>query len=131
MGYMKSLAIPFKIFRRKINSHVQLFLKIILHPHIVVADKKMHFDAGIKMHFFVGNHDMWMKNYFQKELNMAVYFSPKDFEWNGKTFHIAHGDGLGPGDHKYKFIKKDFRSPFCRWLFGVFPPYMGMGLANY
>jgi len=88
-------------------------------------------DAGIKIHFFVGNHDMWMKNYFQKELNIPVYFESEDFEWNDKTFHIAHGDGLGPGDHRYKFIKKIFRSKICQWLFGIFPPYMGMGLANY
>lgn len=88
-------------------------------------------DSGIKMHFFVGNHDMWMKNYFQQELNIPVYFEPKDFEWNGKRFHIAHGDGLGPGDHRYKFIKKVFRNRFSQWLFGIFPPYMGMGLANF
>ncbi len=88
-------------------------------------------DLGIQIHFFVGNHDMWMKNYFQKELKIPVYFEPKDFERSGKNFHIAHGDGLGPGDHKYKFIKKIFRSRFCQWLFGIFPPYIGMSLANY
>ena len=88
-------------------------------------------DKGVKIHVFVGNHDMWMKNYFQKELNIPVYFDARDFEWNGKIFHIAHGDGLGPGDHRYKFIKKIFRSKVCQWLFGIFPPYMGMGLANY
>jgi UDP-2,3-diacylglucosamine hydrolase len=88
-------------------------------------------DAGIKMHFFVGNHDMWMKNYFQQELNIPVYFEARDFEWNGKKFHIAHGDGLGPGDHRYKFIKRVFRNRFSHWLFGILPPYMGMGLANF
>jgi UDP-2,3-diacylglucosamine hydrolase len=88
-------------------------------------------DAGIKMHFFVGNHDMWMKDYLQKEFNFAVYFEPAEFEFSGKNFLVGHGDGLGPGDHKYKFIKKVFRNPFCQWLFGIFPPYIGMGLANY
>ena len=88
-------------------------------------------DAGIRIHFFVGNHDMWMKSYFQQELNIPVYFEPRDFEWNGKKFHIGHGDGLGPGDHRYKFIKKVFRNKFSQWLFGIFPPYMGMGLANF
>jgi UDP-2,3-diacylglucosamine hydrolase len=88
-------------------------------------------DAGIPIHFFVGNHDMWMDDYFQKELNIPVYFEPQTFERNGKKFLVGHGDGLGPGDHRYKFLKKIFRNPFCRWLFGVLPPAAGIGLANY
>lgn len=88
-------------------------------------------DAGIPIHFFVGNHDMWMKNYFQQELNISIYFEPKGFEFNGKKFLIGHGDGLGPGDHGYKFIKKIFRNKFCQWLFGILPPYIGMSIANY
>ena len=88
-------------------------------------------DLGIKVHFFVGNHDMWMKNYFQQELNIPVYFEPKEFDFNDKKFYIGHGDGLGPGDKGYKFIKKIFRNPVCKWMFGVLPPYMGIGLANY
>jgi UDP-2,3-diacylglucosamine hydrolase len=88
-------------------------------------------DSGIPIHFFVGNHDMWMKDYFQKELNIPVYFEPKDFEFNGKKFHIGHGDGLGPGDHGYKMLKKIFRNPVCQWVFGILPPYIGMGIANY
>jgi UDP-2,3-diacylglucosamine hydrolase len=88
-------------------------------------------DAGIQLHFFVGNHDMWMKDYFQQELSMPVYFEPKEFERNGKTFLIGHGDGLGPGDHGYKRLKKVFRSPISQWLFGIFPPKLGIGLANY
>lgn len=88
-------------------------------------------DAGIPMHFFVGNHDMWMKNYFQEEFNMPVYFEPVELERNGKTFLIGHGDGLGPGDHGYKRLKKIFRNPACQFLFGIFPPMLGMGLANY
>jgi UDP-2,3-diacylglucosamine hydrolase len=88
-------------------------------------------DAGIPVHFFVGNHDMWMKDYFEKELNIPVYFEPREFERNGKKFLIGHGDGLGPGDHGYKRLKKIFRNPFCQWLFGILPPYIGMGLADY
>lgn len=88
-------------------------------------------DSGIQMHFFVGNHDMWMSGYFEKELNIPVYYEPKEFEWNGKKFLIGHGDGLGPGDEGYKFIKKIFRNKFCQWLFGILPPAVGVGLANY
>jgi UDP-2,3-diacylglucosamine hydrolase len=88
-------------------------------------------DAGIPMHFFVGNHDMWMKDYLQAELNIPIYFEPKEFERNGKKFLVGHGDGLGPGDHGYKRLKKIFRNPACQWLFGILPPVVGMGLANY
>jgi UDP-2,3-diacylglucosamine hydrolase len=88
-------------------------------------------DAGIAIHFFVGNHDMWMKNYFQEELHVPIYFEPKEFEFSEKKFLIGHGDGLGPGDHGYKRLKKIFRNPVCQWLFGILPPYVGMGLANY
>ena len=55
-------------------------------------------DAGIAIHFFVGNHDMWMTDYFQKEIDVSVYFEPQEFEFNNKRFYIGHGDGLGPGD---------------------------------
>ena len=88
-------------------------------------------DSGIAVHFFVGNHDMWMKNYFQTELNIPVYFEPKEFVFNNKIFLIGHGDGLGPGDKGYKMMKKVFRNPACQWVFGVLPPNMGIGLANY
>jgi UDP-2,3-diacylglucosamine hydrolase len=88
-------------------------------------------DSGIPIHFFVGNHDMWMKDYFQQELNIPVYFEPKEFVFYNKKFLIGHGDGLGPGDHGYKAMKKVFRHPVSKWMFGILPPYIGIGLANY
>lgn len=88
-------------------------------------------DSGIPVEVFVGNHDMWMRDYFQQELNIPVHYEPKVYEWNGKRFYIAHGDGLGPGDHGFKFIKKIFRNPVCQWLFGWLHPNLGIGLANY
>ncbi|MBI2730682.1 MAG: UDP-2,3-diacylglucosamine diphosphatase [Sphingobacteriales bacterium] len=88
-------------------------------------------DAGIPVHFFVGNHDMWMKDYLQKEFGIPVYFEPVAFNRFEKKILVGHGDGLGPGDHGYKRLKKIFRNPACQWLFGILPPYIGMGLANY
>jgi UDP-2,3-diacylglucosamine hydrolase len=88
-------------------------------------------DSGLPVHFFTGNHDMWMRDYFQQELNIPVYFKPQAFERNGKKLLLGHGDGLGPGDHGYKVIKKIFRSPVSKFIFGVLPPSIGMGTANY
>ena len=108
------------------------YLKVVPKGYVRLLGKLGELsDAGISMHFFVGNHDMWMKDYFKKELNIPVYFEPKEFERNGKKFLIGHGDGLGPGDHGYKRLKKLFRNPVSKWLFGILPPMAGMSLANY
>ena len=88
-------------------------------------------DAGILVHFFVGNHDMWMSGYFEQELNIPVYHESRVFEFNGKKFFVGHGDGLGPGDHGYKAIKKVFRNPLSKFLFGLIPPFFGISLAAY
>lgn len=88
-------------------------------------------DSGIPVSFFVGNHDMWMSGYFEEELNIPVYHHPKEFTFNSKLFFIGHGDGLGPGDHGYKFMRKIFRNKFCQGLFGMLHPSWGMGLAMY
>tara|TARA_R110002050_G_scaffold243115_1_gene379498 strand:- start:21871 stop:22623 length:753 start_codon:yes stop_codon:yes gene_type:complete len=88
-------------------------------------------DSGIPIYFFVGNHDLWMDDYFQEELNIPVYHKPKEFTFNNKTFFIGHGDGLGPGDKGYKRMKKVFTNPFFKWLFRWVHPDIGMLIAQY
>ena len=88
-------------------------------------------DKGIKIHYFIGNHDMWAFNYFEEELGVKMYRDSAEFEWSGKKFLIGHGDGLGPGDYGYKFIKKVFANPFLQWLFGWIHPNIGIGIANF
>jgi len=88
-------------------------------------------DAGIPVHVFTGNHDMWMFGYLEKEFGAKLYRDPITREFNGKTFFIGHGDGLGPGDKGYKFIKKVFRNKFSQWLYARFHPNFGIWLATY
>ena len=88
-------------------------------------------DAGIPVYYFVGNHDLWMDGYFEEELNIPVYHEPKEFEFNGKKFFIAHGDGLGPGDKGYKRMKKVFTNPVAKWFFRWLHPDLGVRLAQY
>jgi UDP-2,3-diacylglucosamine hydrolase len=108
------------------------YKKVVPKGYVRILGKIAEFtDAGIPVYFFVGNHDMWMKDYFEKELNTPVYFEPKEFIFAGKKFLIGHGDGLGPGDNGYKFIKKIFRNKLCQALFGAFPPNIGIGIADY
>ena len=88
-------------------------------------------DSGINIHFFTGNHDLWMFGYFEKELNIPVYFEPVVKVINGKKFFIGHGDGLGPGDHGYKFIKKLFSNKLAQWLYRLIHPDAGISIASY
>lgn len=88
-------------------------------------------DLGIDIYFFVGNHDLWMKNYFEQELGIPVYFEKQYFEINGKQFLLAHGDGLGPGDKGYKRMKKLFTNPLAQWGFKWLHPDIAMKVAIY
>lgn len=88
-------------------------------------------DSGIPVYLFTGNHDMWMFDYLQDELGVTIYRKPITREYNGKKFFLAHGDGLGPGDRGYKFIKKVFASPLLQWMFARIHPNTGIGIANF
>jgi UDP-2,3-diacylglucosamine hydrolase len=87
-------------------------------------------DAGIPIHFFVGNHDLWMQDYFIKELNVSVYHNPITRTFNNKVFYIGHGDGLGPGDRGYKLLRKIFASKTCQWLFSRLHPNFAFYIAK-
>ncbi len=88
-------------------------------------------DTGIPIYFFVGNHDLWMRDYFEKELNIQTYRNNKEFVFNDKVFLIGHGDGKGPGDKGYKRMKKVFTFPFFNWLFRWLHPDLGVRLAKH
>lgn len=87
-------------------------------------------DAGIKIYFFKGNHDMWVEDYFTKEMGIQIVSDELVIERGGKSFYLHHGDGLGPGDGNYRILRSIFRNPVCRWLFSILPPTIGLGIAT-
>jgi UDP-2,3-diacylglucosamine hydrolase len=88
-------------------------------------------DAGLPIEAFTGNHDLWMRGYFQEELNIPIHHEPIKREFNGKQFFIGHGDGLGPGDNGYKILKTVLRNPFSQWLYRRIHPDTGVGIASW
>ena len=88
-------------------------------------------DSGISIIFFTGNHDMWMSDYFPRELNVQIVREPTEYQMEEKRFYIGHGDGLGPGDRTYKVLKRIFANRACQWLFHWLHPNLGMGIAKY
>lgn len=87
-------------------------------------------DLGVEITFFKGNHDMWMFGYLKEQLNARIVDNELTLQLDGKRFYIHHGDGLGPGDRKYKFLKAFFRSKVCQWLFARLHPNLGIGIAQ-
>ncbi len=88
-------------------------------------------DSGINIHIFPGNHDIWMFTYFQEELGATVHHKqPYEVDIAGKKFLMGHGDGLGPGDKGYKFLRSIFTSRFCQFLYAMIHPRITMGFAH-
>jgi len=94
---------------------------------------KLHqlWQKGIEIFYFTGNHDMWVKEYFTEELGVKVFHRQKAFLINGKRCLIGHGDGLGPKEYGYKFIKQLFSFRPHIWLYGVLHSYFSFGLAHF
>lgn len=88
-------------------------------------------DRGIELHYFTGNHDMWVFDYFTQEMGIRIHRSPIITEYEGKSFFLGHGDGLGPSDHGYKFIKAVFANPVSQWLFARIHPNTGIRIMKY
>lgn len=87
-------------------------------------------DQGVKVHFFKGNHDMWMFDYLQKELGAYVHDDDLQINAYGKKIFMHHGDGLGPGDTMYKLIKRLLRSKICQGLFSLVHPSIALWLMR-
>jgi len=87
-------------------------------------------DSGIKINVFTGNHDLWMKGYFEKELGIPVFKNPEERVLHNKVFYLGHGDGLGPGDRFYKFLRKVFHNKIFQAVFHFAHPDIGMRIAH-
>jgi UDP-2,3-diacylglucosamine hydrolase len=87
-------------------------------------------DQGIPLHFFKGNHDMWMFDYFQDELGAVIHADNVHLKVNDIPILVGHGDGYGPGDNTYKVLKKIFRNQLAQFIFNWTHPNVGMWVAS-
>lgn len=90
-------------------------------------------DNGLPVVLFTGNHDLWMRNYLREELGVTIYQKPQSVRWNNTNLYLAHGDGLGPGDRKYKILKRAvFTNPLLMFVFEhLMHPNWALGLAHF
>jgi UDP-2,3-diacylglucosamine hydrolase len=87
-------------------------------------------DAGIPVHFFTGNHDMWIGKYLVDECGVIIHTAPLITEFNGRVFYLAHGEGLGSRDVFYKILLSIFRNRPLQVLYSSLHPRIGMGIGH-
>lgn len=87
-------------------------------------------ESGIKVHYFIGNHDFFHKDFFENEIGVQLYPEAKEFVLNDKKFFIGHGDGLVKNDLGYNILKKILRNRFIQWMYGLIHPDLGIAIAS-
>ncbi|NEW82190.1 MAG: UDP-2,3-diacylglucosamine diphosphatase [Mariniphaga sp.] len=88
-------------------------------------------DSGIPVHFFTGNHDIWVFDYLPRETGMIIHHKPLETELFGKKFFLAHGDDLGKTDFKYQLLTRFFHNKLAQWAFAKVHPDLSFRLAHY
>ena len=87
-------------------------------------------DSGIPVHFFTGNHDMWVGDYLSDECGVTIHTNPYTTILDGKKFHLAHGEGLGTKDKGYKILLSIFRNKPLRAMYSALHPSIGVGIGQ-
>lgn len=77
-------------------------------------------DSGIPVHFFIGNHDIWTWDYLTTETGVILHKTPEHVTLQGKSFFLAHGDGMGDPDKKFKIVRAAFHNRILQRLFATF-----------
>ena len=86
-------------------------------------------DMGVEVHYFTGNHDIWMYGYLEEECGVIMHREPATLEIYNKVFYLAHGDGLGDPDKEVKLLRGVFHNRTCQRLFSLFHPRVSMWLG--
>lgn len=87
-------------------------------------------DSGIPIHFFAGNHDMWIGDYLSSECGITIHKTPFTPIFNGKKFYLAHGEGFGTRDNGYKILLSIFRNKPLQIMYSALHPSIGIGIGH-
>ena len=86
---------------------------------------------GVQIHYFTGNHDMWVEDYFTQTFGAIIYREAQLMVINGHRCFVGHGDGLGGKQRKYMMIKRILNCRFNWWLYGMLHPRQSFALARF
>ncbi|GHU76811.1 UDP-2,3-diacylglucosamine hydrolase [Bacteroidia bacterium] len=86
-------------------------------------------DAGVEIHLFTGNHDIWMFDYLPKEIGAIIHRNVLTVDLLGKRFFLGHGDEVDNRSRMFRFLRSFFRNPVCQWLYAGVHPRWTFGFA--
>jgi UDP-2,3-diacylglucosamine hydrolase len=87
-------------------------------------------DLGIRLHFFTGNHDLWMFGYLEQETGITLYRHPTAMTLGGRQFFLAHGDEFDESDRSFRILRRIFTNRFLQWAFARLHPNFAFGIAG-
>lgn len=78
-----------------------------------------------EVHYFIGNHDLWMFGWLEKQTGVKMHYAPLTVDLYGKRCFLAHGDGLGSQDRLFLFLRAYFHHPVPQFFYRLLPPALG------
>jgi UDP-2,3-diacylglucosamine hydrolase len=87
-------------------------------------------DNGVKIHWFIGNHDIWIFDYLPNELGIEVVDGVAERQILGKRFFLNHGDGVGKHKLSFRIIRWLFRNKFCQAIYSMLPSCITIPFAH-
>lgn len=62
-------------------------------------------NEGVEIHYFEGNHDLYLKYFWQQNLGLMVHPGPAEFQLGPYLIRVEHGDQMDPEDRGYQFLR--------------------------
>jgi len=87
-------------------------------------------DAGVRVHWLTGNHDVWLFDYLRDEVGMTVFKTHTVVQEQGRRLFISHGDDVGHQPPMYRFMRTCFYSPVCQCLYAAIHPRWTYAIAT-
>ncbi len=88
-------------------------------------------DEGVEIHFFPGNHDVWLFDYLPEEIGVSIHKGNLIKTWNDKKFMLGHGDGLLKSDRGYRLLQRMFRNRTLQWFYARIHPNGSISFAQW
>ena len=99
------------------------YRKVVPRGHVRFFGKLAQLaDAGVKITWLTGNHDVWLFDYLSHEIGLTVHKSYVMQEIAGRTYFLSHGDDVGRRPRSYRFMRWCFHSRVCQCLYAAIHP---------